>query len=345
MGVWLVLSLATLMVGLFLWTNYRVVPQVAPLLGAITSISLWNFGYQFYLEHKKKAQFTDLFGQYVPPELVNKMAEDPARYTMSGQRLPLTVMFSDVRGFTTISEKLSATDLSEFINLYLSTMSQIIRDQDGTLDKYIGDCIMAFWGAPVENKRHALSAVTTALAMGQALAGINDICQKKNWPLIEIGIGLNTGDMSVGDMGSTVRRAYTVMGDAVNLAARLEGLTRNYGVLTIVSETTALACPEVVFRELDRVTVKGKTEAVSIYEPIGFVNDLSATVHAEIDSWVEILGDYREQRFHEVIAAIDGLRSAQLAKPVHDWIYEKAQDYSREPPGADWGGVTVFKTK
>ena len=181
--------------------------------------------------------------------------------------------------------------------------------------------------------------------MGQALAGINDICQKKNWPLIEIGIGLNTGDMSVGDMGSTVRRAYTVMGDAVNLAARLEGLTRNYGVLTIVSETTALACPEVVFRELDRVTVKGKTEAVSIYEPIGFVNDLSATVHAEIDSWVEILGDYREQRFHEVIAAIDGLRSAQLAKPVHDWIYEKAQDYSREPPGADWGGVTVFKTK
>ena len=345
MGVWLSLSLATLLGGGYLWTGYQVVPQIAPLLGAITSIFLWNFAYQFYAEHKKKAQFTDLFGQYVPPELVEKMAEDPTRYSMSGQRLPLTVMFSDVRGFTTISEKLSATDLSEFINIYLSTMSQIIRDQDGTLDKYIGDCIMAFWGAPVENKRHALSAVTTALAMGQALAGINDICQKKNWPSIEIGIGLNTGSMSVGDMGSTVRKAYTVMGDAVNLASRLEGLTRNYGVLTIVSETTVLACPEVVFRELDRVTVKGKTEPVSIYEPIGFVNDLTATVYAEIDSWENILGDYRGQRFHEVIAAIDLLRSAQLAKPVHDWIYEKAQDYATQPPGADWGGVTVFKTK
>lgn len=344
-AIWLVISGIAIGGVFYLWTAYQIVSYGAPLLGAITSIFLWNFGFQFYVDHKKKAQFTNLFGQYVPPELVKKMAEDPARYSMKGQRLPLTVMFSDVRGFTTISEQLSATELSEFINIYLSTMSQIIRDRDGTLDKYIGDCIMAFWGAPVDNERHALSGVRTALAMGEALAGINDICREKGWPPIEIGIGLNTGNMSVGDMGSTVRKAYTVMGDAVNLGSRLEGLTRNYGVLTIVSEATAVACPEVVFRELDRVTVKGKTEPVAIFEPIGFSDDISAAAYAEIELWNKILSDYRGQKFIEVIKVIDDSRASQSDLAVYNWIYEQACHYKIHPPGPEWSGVTVFKTK
>ena len=344
-AVWLALSGIAVGGVFYSWTAYQFVIHGAPLLGAVTSIFLWNFGYQFYADHKKKAQFANLFGQYVPPELVKKMAEDPTRYSMKGQRLPLTVMFSDVRGFTTISEQLSPTELSEFINIYLSTMSQIIRDHDGTLDKYIGDCIMAFWGAPVDNERHALSAVKTALAMGEALGEINTICKERGWPPIEIGIGLNTGSMSVGDMGSAVRKAYTVMGDAVNLGSRLEGLTRNYGVLTIVSETTASACPEVVFRELDRVTVKGKTEPVAIFEPIGYSADILPEARAEIARWEKIRSDYRGQKFAEVVQAIDELREANMAPAVYDWLYDQAHQYQTHPPGISWDGVTVFKTK
>jgi len=181
--------------------------------------------------------------------------------------------------------------------------------------------------------------------MGEALGEINTICKERGWPPIEIGIGLNTGSMSVGDMGSAVRKAYTVMGDAVNLGSRLEGLTRNYGVLTIVSETTASACPEVVFRELDRVTVKGKTEPVAIFEPIGYSADILPEARAEIARWEKIRSDYRGQKFAEVVQAIDELREANMAPAVYDWIYDQAHQYQTHPPGISWDGVTVFKTK
>ena len=299
----------------------------------------------FLEEYRKKKQFTDLFGQYVPPELVKKMAEDPERYSMAGQRLQMTVLFSDVRGFTSISEQLAPSELSEFINLYLTTMTQVIRDEGGTLDKYIGDAIMAFWGAPIDAEDHAERGVVAAIKMIEALDGLATVCVERGWPAISIGIGINTGDMSVGDMGSKIRKAYTVMGDAVNLGARLEGLTRQYGVWTIVSEFTVAECPRVRFRELDKVLVKGKEQPVIIYEPVALESDLDDEAKRELDRWDNLLEGYRGQQFKQVKKSLDEMITEFGDRPLYDWLRGACDEYIANPPPKDWNGVTKFTTK
>ncbi len=299
----------------------------------------------FLEEYRKKKQFTDLFGQYVPPELVKKMAEDPERYSMAGQRLQMTVLFSDVRGFTSISEQLAPSELSEFINLYLTTMTQVIRDEGGTLDKYIGDAIMAFWGAPIDAKDHAERGVVAAIKMIEALDGLANVCIERGWPAISIGIGINTGDMSVGDMGSKIRKAYTVMGDAVNLGARLEGLTRQYGVWTIVSEFTVAECPRVRFRELDKVLVKGKEQPVIIYEPVALESDLDDEAKRELEWWDDLLEGYRGQQFEQVKKSLDQMIAEFGDRPLYGWLRGVCDEYITNPPPKDWNGVTKFTTK
>jgi adenylate cyclase len=196
-----------------------------------------NMGYGFFIEARGMRQITGLFGQYVPPELVDEMAKNPALFNMVPRAEELSVLFSDVRGFTTISEALSPEDLSLYINEYLTTMSLVIREKHrGTLDKYIGDAIMAFWGAPVADPEHAKNAVMAAPDMQKAAQDLNEKFKAKGWPTFKIGIGVNTGVMRVGDMGSQIRKAYTVMGDPVNLGARLEGITKQYGADIIIGE-------------------------------------------------------------------------------------------------------------
>ncbi len=346
-AVWLVVVAVEAGATYHLWVENHIVVSFGPLIAMTVFLFLWSFGYQFYSTFKNKNQFASLFGQYVPPELVKKMAEDPTKYSMQGKRAELTVMFSDVRGFTTISESLSAQELSEFINLYLTTMSRIVRQQDGTLDKYIGDCIMAFWGAPIENSKHAMSAVSTALSMEEALQGMNQICLDRHWPTISIGIGLNTGHMSVGDMGSEVRKAYTVMGDAVNLASRLEGLTKHYGVVTLVSEHTAKQCPNIVFRDVDLVTVKGKTEPVAVLEPIADRAKISDEQMRFLDYSNNLLDLYRARRFSEITsmrADCSSKFSESFCKKL-DWLHDQASEFIGNPPPEDWCGVNVFMTK
>ena len=194
--------------------------------------------YGFFIESRAKRQFTELFGQYVPPELVARMARDPARYTMEGRNEILTVLFADIRGFTAIAERLDPKTLAALLNEFLTSMSLVVRSHRGTLDKYVGDAIMAFWGAPVADPQHARQAVAAALAMQGELTRLNERFAKRGWPEVQIGIGINTGAMNVGDMGSKLRKAYTVIGDAVNVAARLEGLTRQYGIGILVGQST-----------------------------------------------------------------------------------------------------------
>ena len=273
------------------------------------------------------------------------MAEDPERYSMAGQRLQMTVLFSDVRGFTSISEQLAPSELSEFINLYLTTMTQVIRDEGGTLDKYIGDAIMAFWGAPIDAEDHAERGVVAAIKMIEALDGLAKVCVERGWPAISIGIGINTGDMSVGDMGSKIRKAYTVMGDAVNLGARLEGLTRQYGVWTIVSEFTVAECPRVRFRELDKVLVKGKEQPVIIYEPVALESDLDDEAKRELDRWDDLLEGYRGQQFKQVKKSLDEMITEFGDRPLYDWLRGACDEYIANPPPKDWNGVTKFTTK
>jgi adenylate cyclase len=264
---------------------------------------------------------------------------------MAGRKAELTVLFSDVRGFTTISEGLEPDELASLMNQYLGAMTVVVRKHRGTLDKYIGDAIMAFWGAPVDDPEHARNAVLTGLEMDVALTALNKDLVARNWPELKIGIGVNTGPMTVGDMGSPVRQSYTVMGDAVNLGSRLEGITKQYGVGFIAGEVTReLLKKEFVFRELDRVRVKGKADPVGIYEPVGEDGKVSKDELDEIKMWNQALRHYRSQEWDQAEVMLMNL---QRIKPryLYDLYIKRVEHLRKEPPGANWDGVTTFETK
>jgi adenylate cyclase len=314
------------------------------LLVALLFVANVAWGYLF--EYRKGRALVSRFGEYVAPELVAQMAENPQAYTMEGESRELSVMFVDVRGFTTISEGLAPKALREYINRYLTAMSEDIRaGHQGTLDKYIGDAVMAFWGAPVAFADHASRAVATALLMQASAARLDAEFRQRGWPPLAIGIGVNSGLMHVGDMGSAIRRAYTVMGDAVNLASRLEGITKVYGVGIVVGEATRLAAPEFVYRELDLVRVKGKHAPVAIYEPLGRPADLHAAVLEELAAWDAALAHVRAQDWDGAEHAVVALRAAHPGRALYLLYLERIARWRDAPPGAGWDGVTTFDTK
>jgi adenylate cyclase len=264
---------------------------------------------------------------------------------MDGRKAELTVLFSDVRGFTTISEGLQPDQLATLMNEYLGAMTEVVRDNRGTLDKYIGDAIMAFWGAPMADADHARHAVITAIEMQQKLRVLNKILVQRGWPELQIGIGVNTGAMTVGDMGSPVRKAYTVMGDAVNLGSRLEGITKQYGVGIIVGETTREKLKkDFVFRELDRVKVKGKDEPVAIYEPIGREGEPSRAELEELKLWERFLGCYRAQDWDAADATLRELSGGQ-PRFLYEVYAKRIAHYRGHAPDAGWDGSWKFDTK
>ena len=326
----------------WLYHGFDAALDVAVLLLLIAALFVANLAWGYFFEVRKGRALVSRFGQYVAPELVAQMADNPDRYSMDGESRELTVLFADVRGFTAISEQMTPQQLREYINLYLTAMSEDIRDSHGgTLDKYIGDAVMAFWGAPVAFPDHASRAVASALLMQKSAARLNTEFQARGWPALQIGIGLNSGLMHVGDMGSRIRRAYTVMGDAVNLGARLEGITKVYGVGIAVSEFTRAQAPQFTYRELDRVRVKGKTEPVAIYEPRGLLAEADAGDLTLLARWSRVLELLRAQDWDGAGAILlelpdDGLRRLYA---------ERLRQYRDAPPGEDWDGVTNFETK
>jgi adenylate cyclase len=341
----LAVFLVLLGINFAFWYGMNVDLTLASALIAVTLLFALNMSWGYFVESRSKRLFTELFGQYVPPELVDEMAANPEGYTMSGRKAELTVLFSDIRGFTTISESLQPDQLAALMNEYLGAMTLVVRKHRGTLDKYIGDAIMAFWGAPVADDEHARNAVLTALEMQGELLKLNQTLTAKGWPALKIGVGVNTGPMTVGDMGSPVRKAYTVMGDAVNLGSRLEGITKQYGVgIMVGEETRALLAKTFVFRELDRVRVKGKAEPVGIYEPLGETDKVAADDLIELKFWDQALHYYRTQAWDQAELSL-----ANLTKIHPRYLYElyakRIQHLRAEPPGSDWEGVTVFETK
>lgn len=344
----IVLTLATAagLGGLNFWL-YDSAGMVLPLATAlllVASLFICNLGWGYLFEYRNRKAIVNLFGEYVAPELVAEMAANPASYNMEGEIRELTVMFSDVRGFTTISESLQPNELREYINVYLTAMSEDIRGNRGTLDKYIGDAVMAFWGAPLALPDHAARAVATALKMQQTALALNEEFARRNWPPLKIGIGLNTGQMRVGDMGSRIRKAYTVMGDAVNLSSRLESITKVYGVGVLVGAATREAAPQFAYRELDRVRVKGKHEPVPIYEPLALEQELDAGLREEVAQWHAALALVRAQQWDAAQAALHALQAAQ-ARGLYALYLERIAHYRESPPPADWDGVTTFETK
>lgn len=244
-----------------------------PLAPALLLVALL-WGLQLFFgqlaEALTRRRLTALFGQYVPPELVRQMAHDPERYTMEGRAAELTVLFTDVRGFTTFSEKLPPVELAALMNRYFSVMTAIVAAHRGTLDKYVGDALMAFWGAPLDDPEHALHAVQAALAMQAALPALNQEFAARGWPPIRVTMGLNTGPMVVGDMGSSDRRAYTVLGDAVNVAARLQELSGKLECPVVIGAATQAALPAGWrCRALAPVTLRGRSTPLAIFEPLG----------------------------------------------------------------------------
>ncbi|HUN69354.1 MAG TPA: adenylate/guanylate cyclase domain-containing protein, partial [Burkholderiales bacterium] len=329
-----------------MWSRADMVLPLAASIQMAALLYTMNMAYGYFVESRSKRQFTELFGQYVPPELVDRMAADPRKYSMEPKAVELTILFSDVRGFTSISETLKPEELREYINDYLTDMSGIIRSQyHGTLDKYIGDAIMAFWGAPVEDPQHARHGVLAALAMQKECEVLNAKFAARGWPTLKIGVGLNTGNVRVGDMGSQVRRAYTVMGDPVNVASRLEGRTKHYGVGILVGESTRNAVKDVVFREVDRIKVKGKHEAVAIYEPIGLEADVDARVHEELKLWGQTLRAYRARQWDQVDVNLVNLQRMYPGRGLYALYADRVAGFRRTPPAEGWDGVTAFDEK
>ncbi len=331
--------------NLAVWQTASLVLPLASSLLVVAAMFALNMSYGYFVESRSKRQFTELFGQYVPPELVDQMARDPSRYTMEGRSEVLTVLFSDIRGFTSIAEGLSPRDLSQLLNEYLTVMSNVIGEHRGTLDKYIGDAIMAFWGAPVAEPDHATRAVNAALAMQAQLASLNAKFRSRGWPELAIGVGINTGPMRVGDMGSRLRKAYTVLGDAVNLGSRLEGLTKRYGTGIIVGEATRKAVGGIVFRELDRVRVKGKDEPVAIFEPVGSEDAIGKSKQEEFRLWQQALKAYRAQDWDQADVALLNLRRLHPNAPLYALYAERIAGHRAQPLHPSWDGVTNFEEK
>lgn len=326
------------------WNNQLILPLASPLL-LIVLIFIWHMTFGFFIESRGKRQLAHLFGHYIPPELVDEMSDSPTDFSLDGENREMTVLFSDVRGFTTISEGMDPKQLTRLMNALLTPMTRVIHKHRGTIDKYMGDAIMSFWGAPLSDSEHARHALYAAMEMMDELKVMQADFKSRGWPEVNIGIGINTGNMSVGNMGSEFRMAYTVLGDAVNLGSRLEGLTKNYGVNVIVSESTKTCIPEFIFRELDLVRVKGKNEPVAIFEPVGHKNDISKTVTSELSSYKQALRGFRSQNWDKAELDFFNLNRANPKRLLYQVYLKRTAHYRKNPPGDNWDGVFTHTSK
>ena len=332
-------------VNSWLYLSYGLVlPLASALTMALTAFAL-NMSYGYFVESRSKRELANLFGTYVPPELVDEMVKDPDSYSMKATSRELTVMFCDMRGFTKMSERMEPLQLQELLNGVFSRLTSLIRSNRGTIDKYMGDCVMAFWGAPVETSEHARLAVKAAMEMANAVRDINLDHRTKGLPEIGIGIGLNTGTMCVGDMGSNIRRSYTVIGDAVNLGSRLEGLSKAYGVDIVVSETTRKLAPDFAWQELDRVRVKGKDQAVAIFWPMAPAERMSDDATNELKTWAAFLRAYRAQNWEQTDVLLLNLTRMNAKKYLYQLYGERVASMRLLPFDPEWDGATNFDTK
>ncbi len=305
------------------------------------------------------------FGQYLSPALVEQLANNPDRLVLGGEMRDMTLLFCDIRGFTAISEryKKDPQGLTKLINNFLSPMTDLILQRRGTIDKYMGDCIMAFWNAPLDDPEHAAHACESALAMFAALADLNNGLRAnadaagRTYDEINIGIGLNSGECCVGNMGSHSRFDYSVLGDAVNLAARLEGQSKQYGVSIVIGQETVNRAPDIATLELDLIAVRGKSEAMHIYALLGGpVQRDNLKFRRLQEQHNKMLTAYRGENWSSALKHLAEARSlaTQALEPALgtgnlDMLYalyaERIQRYLEAPPAAEWGGVFVATTK
>ena len=339
------LVLLLLASNFYIWTSAQMVLPVASPVLLVVLLFVIQMIYGFFVESRGKRKLAHLFGQYVPPELVEEMSEKMDDINLDGEMREMTVLFSDVRGFTTISESLEPKELTAYINAFLTPITRVIHENRGTIDKYMGDAVMAFWGAPLEDKQHALHALTAAMGIVERMKELRREFSEKQWPQIHVGIGVNTGMMNVGNKGSEFRVDYTVLGDAVNLGSRLEGLTKVYGVDIITSEYTRHAVPEFEYRELDRVRVKGKDEPVTIYEPLGPIESVSREERKRLKQFHIGIKHYRAQNWDAAEREIFGISRLDPERKIYQIYLDRIIYFREHPPGENWDGSYTHTSK
>ena len=309
----------------------------------------------FVKEEAQKRQTRNAFSKYLSPAMVEKVAGDPGQLKLGGDQRDMTLLFCDVRGFTTISEQFDAVGLTSLINKLLTPLTNVILETQGTVDKYMGDCIMAFWNAPLDDEDHARNGCLSALGMLAEIAPLNDRLEaeaveegRKHIPL-KVGLGLNTGVCVVGNMGSDQRFDYSVLGDTVNLAARLEGQSKSYGVDIVIGESTRKLVTDLAAIELDRIQVKGKTVPVDIFALLGDDQVAQSEEFKKLNQANQAMIDsYRAQDFkkaRDMVAECRGLLDGFRVAGLYDLYEERLEDFDANPPPADWDGTFIATTK
>ncbi len=355
--LFLVILVPLLVTGVVIFLSYEAALVLFAKDGLVLDVIYPIFGFslsyvssvvnEYVSERKQKAAIKMIFSRYVDPSVVDRLVEDPRLVRLGGERKNLTVLFSDIANFTGVSETLTPDDLVAHLNEYLTSMTEVVFDHAGTLDKYIGDAVIAFWGAPLELRDHAYRACRTAIEMTRRLKELNEKWAAEGRPILSFRIGINSGEMIVGNVGGKERFDYTVIGDNVNLASRLEGANKMYRTQILLSENTYEQVKEKIFsRELDLIIVKGRTRPVKIFELLAEVND---SIPEEKKKLVELyctgLSKYRARQWG--IAA--GFFEKALAIDPNDYPSEMYLERCRlcevEPPPADWDGVFVMETK
>jgi len=304
---------------------------------AVIPLMYVSLGGRSYLaEQMRRREITRVFSLYVTPQVVDYMIAHPERINLGGERREITLMFTDLKGFTTISEKHTPEQVTHLINRHFTAMTDIVLEYEGTVVQFIGDAIMAFWGAPLDDADHAYRAVAAAVAMQQGMAALRADFAKEGLPPIYMRIGIHTGSVLVGNLGSAKRFGYTAVGDDVNLAARLEGINKLYGTGIMVSGDTARRIEgRIALRPVDRVIVKGRSQAIEVYTPCDDVKVRELTQQA--------VGLFRGQQWDAAEAAFRELLALAPEDGVAALHLERIAAFRIEPPAPDWNGATMLE--
>jgi adenylate cyclase len=341
----LIVLIAFVLINVFIFSRYNLWLNIIYPSLAMIVIYLGITVYRYITEEREKKKIRGAFQYYLTASVINEMLKDPSKLKLGGDKKDLTVLFSDIRGFTTISEKLTPEDLVRLLNEYLTAMTNLVFKYDGLLDKYMGDAIMAVYGAPLDQPDHAVRACRTALDMMEELKKLQKKWADEGRPAFNIGIGINSGDMVVGNMGSDMRFDYTVMGDMVNLGSRLEGINKEYGTNIIISEYTYAAIKDALFcRELDSVRVKGKKLPVKIYELLGEKKDAEKWEKA-VGLFEEGLSKYKQALWDEAIAAFRKVLEVRQDDAPAKLYISRCEELKKNPPEGPWDGVFTMTRK
>ena len=342
---WRMLAMGALVVSalvagnVWLWTSRGIDLSLAlPLLLGLGLVGV-NLSDRLLRENRTRRRLHNMFGEYVPASHINAMLRDPEAYSFEGENRDMTVLFSDIRGFTPISESLSAAELKKLLNRFFTPVSRTVFENEGTIDKYVGDMIMAFWGAPLADAHHREHALNAALEIFEVVERLRPEFQAEGLPEINIGLGINSGLMNVGDMGSQYRRNYTVLGDAVNLGARLESVTKYYGAKLLVGEDTAEHCTGFEFRMVDRIQVKGKEVGVRVYELLGRAGEVAEEALARRDRHHQALEHFYQRDWDDAEALWQSLHEEAPGDRLYPLYLERIAGYRQSPPPGDWDGV------